>query len=135
MMAFVLTFIFGGVLCAIFQFLLMHTKLDMIKLLGGAFVLGSLLYAVGILPVMENLSKGIVVTLTSAGGMFCNAVILGAKGNIAACLGMLFSFFAVMALVLLLGIIAAVVHMKFHPQTSSEENQKQIILCNSCDTE
>lgn len=116
LMIFLKSFILCGMICAIFQLVLMLTKLDMIKLLVSATLFGALLYAAGLMPILANWGgNSINVFILGYGSIICNGAMIGATGNMAAWLGILGSIALVTALALLLGVIAALLHMKLYP--------------------
>ena len=115
-MIFVYAFLFPALICTVFQFIMNHTKLDLIKILASVWILGGLLFALGIMPVLEKFAGGgAMATIMGAGSMIANSAVLAFQGNVAACIGMLISFVLIMALILVLGILAAVCYMKKNP--------------------
>lgn len=110
------SFVLCGAVCAAFQALTMCMKLDIMKTLSIAFVLGALLQAAGVLQIMGSWGAGLNVFILGAGGMVCSGALLGAAGNIAGWMGMLGSFLLITALVLLMGVLAALARLKLYPQ-------------------
>lgn len=115
-MVFIYAFLLPAILCAFFQFMLNHTKLNLLKILATVWILGGLLGALGVMGILEQYAGGgAMATIMGAGSMVANSAIIAFEGNIGACIGMLGSFVGIMAFILILGIVAAICYMKKHP--------------------
>lgn len=115
-MVFIYAFLLPAVLCVIFQFILNHTKMDLLKTLATVWILGGLLGALGIMSTLEQYAGGgAMATIMGAGSMIASSAAVAFHGNVGASVGMLVSFLLIMAFILALGILAAIIYMKRNP--------------------
>ncbi|MEG1561489.1 MAG: SpoVA/SpoVAEb family sporulation membrane protein [Raoultibacter sp.] len=102
-MEFIGAFLVGGIICAIFQALMMVTKLDPPKLLIMGFSLGALLTVFGVTPVlMQWGGAGLMIMVIDAGEAVVGATMAACSGNFVVPIIVL----GIFAAVTLLGVIA-----------------------------
>jgi stage V sporulation protein AE len=118
-------FLLGGIICLIFQIPLMFTKFGVFRILGAAFVLGSILTAFGVIGgLAEWGGGGIKVMILSAGEIAFNIGSFAVAGMWAESLTSLVILAIVVLAVLLLGVLGAMLYLITHKQAVNEAREE-----------
>lgn len=112
-MGFVLAFLVGGLLCAIFQLIVSVTHWNVQRVLIGSIVSGAVLMPFGVTAALENIGgAGVIATFFDAGAAFAGTLVAGwTSGS-----WMAFAIiFCIVVAQIPLGILAGVWYAKRHP--------------------
>ena len=116
-MAFVLAFLVGGLLAAVFQVVSMITRIETPKLLIIAFAVGAVLSVLGVCDVLGAVGGGgFMITLIGAAQTIYNSVMALFGGSWTP----LCIVTAIFAALTVLGIVAGVLRMPFEKDSSED---------------
>lgn len=116
-MAFVLAFLVGGLLAAVFQIISMVSHVEVPKLLIMAFAIGAVLSALGVCDVLGAIGGGgFMITLIGAAQAIYNSVMALFEGAWTP-LCILVSIFAALTV---LGIVAGMLRMPFENDSNED---------------
>ncbi|MFA6808805.1 MAG: SpoVA/SpoVAEb family sporulation membrane protein [Eubacteriales bacterium] len=120
-MSYVNAFLLAGVVCTIFQLLLMFTKLGVPKILILGLTIGAIMAAMGIMSILTGWGgAGMLVLIPDAGEAVFQGTLAALSGNFTVIIG----FFSIICAVTVLGILAALSYLMIHntqPEVGSEE--------------